>query len=179
MLTIVEHRSSSYGPRTFHNAKAADLTVAIAVDYSTHGEKLTMKAAGARFIACPFKTDVIINSRELYKALYRWRASVLNVAGNGIYTFGKYNIDQERVNQYIFDVIAKVHQHYPLAGIVSGGQTGADIAGAAVGYKLDIPTTVTFPHGFKQRDVTGRDSNHTQSEIRQQIVDFAQKIYTV
>jgi|SRR6185312_267884 len=177
MLTIVEHHSSSYGPRTFHNAKAADLTVAIAVDYSTFGEKLTMKAAGSHFIACPFKTDALTNARELYKSLYRWRASVLNVAGNGMSTFVKHDVTQEQVNQYIFDILSTVHKHYPLAGIVSGGQTGADIAGAAVGYKLGIATTVTLPHGFKQRDTTGVDSNHTQKEIRQQILDFAEKIY--
>lgn len=46
MLTILEHKSSSYAPRTYENAAKADVTIAIAVDYNTAGERLTHKAAG-------------------------------------------------------------------------------------------------------------------------------------
>lgn len=32
MLTILEHKSASYSPRTYHNASVGDITIAIAVD---------------------------------------------------------------------------------------------------------------------------------------------------
>ena len=36
-LTIQEYKSTSYAPRTYHNAHSADLTVAIACDFNTAG----------------------------------------------------------------------------------------------------------------------------------------------
>lgn len=41
---MTEHSSTSYGPRTFANAFAADLTVRIAADFDTAGEVLTKQA---------------------------------------------------------------------------------------------------------------------------------------
>jgi len=34
MLTINEHKSASYVPRTYHNASLADLTLAVAIDFN-------------------------------------------------------------------------------------------------------------------------------------------------
>lgn len=49
-LIIKESTSSKYTPRTYYNAKSADLTVAFAVDFSTAGERCTHKAAGANIV---------------------------------------------------------------------------------------------------------------------------------
>lgn len=72
----------------------------------------------------------------------------LNVAGNGIYTLIKKGVEQETINQYVYDVVSLVHKHWPLDKIVSGGQTGVDTAGLVTGCALDIDTVGHGPKGF-------------------------------
>ena len=50
-LEIVAHRSPSYVPRTRENADTADLTIAVAADYSSAGERLTKRSAGSKYLA--------------------------------------------------------------------------------------------------------------------------------
>ena len=45
-----EHTSASYAPRTWSNAAAGDITIAIAADESTAGERLTQKAASGKIL---------------------------------------------------------------------------------------------------------------------------------
>ena len=173
MLTIVEHSSSSYGPRTFHNATLSHLTVRFAVDFNTAGEKLTERASGGgiRLLDVPLPCEALDPARALYARLKRLDAEVLNIAGNGIYSMmEKGGLDQAQVNQMVYDVIKLCHKHYPITIIRSGGQTGADLAGGVAGYKLGIPTIMTFPKGFRQRDVNKQDANHTEEEIREQVI---------
>jgi hypothetical protein len=174
MLSIVEHASASYGPRTYHNAHVADLTAAFAVDYTTAGERLTHKAAGAnRYVALSLHDLWINNARTLYSVLQSTREPVLNIAGNGIYTLDKNQFYQQTCNEYVYQVIRKVHEHHPIAKIVSGGQTGVDLAGGVVGYKLGIDVVMTLPKGFRQRHEDGVDVNHTEEDIRQQVIYWA------
>lgn len=44
---LIEHTSSAYPPRTFANVRAADVTVRIAYDFESAGERLTLKAIRA------------------------------------------------------------------------------------------------------------------------------------
>jgi hypothetical protein len=178
MLSIVEHASASYGPRTYHNAHVADLTAAFAVDFRTAGERLTHKAAGGaeRYVALSLQDLWIDNARTLYAALQRKSATVLNVAGNGIYTLNKHDFNQEMCNEYVYHVIRKVHEHHPITKIVSGGQTGVDLAGGVVGYKLGIDAVMTLPMGFRQRHEDGVDVDHTEEEIRVQVLYWANKL---
>lgn len=48
MINVIENDSPKYSPRTYFNAKAAELTVAIASDFTTVGEKLTNVRALAK-----------------------------------------------------------------------------------------------------------------------------------
>lgn len=64
-IEILEHPSSSYAPRTWANAANSDVTIAMAVDYSTAGERLTHKAAGKRYLALPLDEAWIVNARKL------------------------------------------------------------------------------------------------------------------
>lgn len=178
-LTLVEHKSASYGPRTFHNAKSADLTLAVAVDFSTFGERLTNKAAGDNYLAIPYDMDSVSAARLLYRELFRRKAKVLNVAGNGIHTFTKHGIRQQAVTMHLYFILGLTNKHYPIKKIVSGGQTGMDIAGGIVGCKLGIPVEMTFPKGFRQRDEAGVDSEHTEAEIRQQVLNGMNQLETV
>lgn len=176
MLTLDEHTSASYGPRTFHNATLSHLTARFAIDFETAGEKLTAKAAAGVVVDIPVTMDRIDGSRKLYRSLNALDAQVLNVAGNGIYTFAKHEYTQEWVNQFVFDVIAQCHHFWPLSCIRSGGQTGADIAGAVAAVRLQIPAIITFPKGFKQRDANKVDADHTVQELEEQINAWAKQL---
>lgn len=168
-MRLVEDTSWSYAPRTWHNAKSADLTIAVALDYTTHGEALTKKAAGDRFLALPFNTPVEENARVLTDYVHERQVKVLNVAGNGIHTFTKAGVWEQTVFLYIYLLLRTAHAEVPFSKIISGGQTGADIAGIIAARKLGIDFEATFPKGYRQRNANGQDSAHTFEEIVQQI----------
>lgn len=169
-IELLEHKSSSYAPRTYHNA-AQGVTLAVAVNHYTAGEKLTQKAAYGKIVMVDYGEDYVQAARHLYKLLRHYNCRTLNVAGNGIYTFASKNIKQKDVNKYIFDIINLVHQHWPLDKIVSGGQSGADIAGLVAGYKLGIPITGMWPKGYKMRFEDGADVLMDKEQVMKMIVE--------
>lgn len=172
MKAIVrEHTSEKYTPRTYFNAKTADLTLAIAVDLTTAGEKCTHKAAGAKYIGFEINksTDTTMVARELYSRMVKKRVKSLNIAGNGIYTFNKHGWTQEEVNDFVFRVIEKVNQYWKIEEIYTGGQTGVDLAGAVVAEYLGIKATVTLPKGFIQRFEDQKDVQGTKEFVEKQI----------
>ena len=167
-LTIREHKSSSYGPRTYQNASEGDVTIALAVDYSTAGERLTHKAAGEKYLKLNMNA---LDNLQLARLLYKRLASLgkalptINVAGNGIYTLDKHGITQAYINQCVYDILAKVNEHWPIGKIVSGGQTGVDLAGGVAGKALGIETVMTLPKGFIMRHEDKLDVEHTAEQI--------------
>lgn len=169
MIELLEHTSSHYGPRTWHNA-AQGVTLAFAADHTTAGERLTTKAAASKGIvhidALAGAGELHRGAQRLYKKLRDTDCRVLNVAGNGIYTFAKYGWTQQLVNAMMAYVIETVHQHWRIDKIVSGGQTGADIAGLIIAERLGIPCTGMWPKGFKMRFEDGVDILHTQDQVR-------------
>lgn len=167
LLIINEHSSDKYPPRTYYNATSADLTLALAVDLNTAGEKLTHKAAGDKYIGFQLTPNLSMLeiARPLFKALRDKGARSLNIAGNGIYTLIKYECDQKSINQFVYSLITQVHHFYPLEKIYTGGQTGVDIAGAVAGYALGIPTEVTLPKGFLQRFEDNKDVQRSQDLV--------------
>lgn len=168
MINIREHSSSSYAPRTWHNA-AQGVTLAIAVDFSTAGEKLTTKASQKNGIihvdALNFADNWLHSSRELYKLLRDKDLRVVNVAGNGIYTYARKGFTQEGVNSMVRMILDQVNTHWKLDHVVSGGQTGADIAGLIAAAHLDIECTGMWPKNYKMRFEDGVDVNHTPKQI--------------
>lgn len=173
-LRILEDKSSSYGPRTYVNARSANLTVAFAEDFRTKGEILTHKAAGDAYLALPLKGDWLAGARLLYSAVRASRGRILNVAGNGIHTLSKHGWVQSGVNAWVFATLAKVHEHLPFERIVCGGQTGVDLAGAVAGVRLGIETVVTMPKGCRQRGSDGVDREYSTEEIEKQVIAGAQ-----
>lgn len=174
MLEIVEFHSSTYRPRTKHNADAADITIALAEDYTTAGERLTRNVAGdTRYLPLPIRRKSIESARDLYRQL-RERGlhnPIINVAGNGIYTLKYYDWTQSKVNRYLYRVLVRVHEHWPIKKVVSGGQTGVDIAGIVAATALGIDATATLPKGYVQRDIDGNDKPHTKTQILAQITN--------
>jgi hypothetical protein len=107
MIEFIEDRCTNYQHRTFINADSADVTVAFAVDFTTPGEICTEKTC----ITCErpiFQLKVNENGRlnkeeeekieELYCYIQTYKCTSINIAGNGIYTFNKYEISQYRIN---------------------------------------------------------------------------------
>lgn len=189
-MKIIEHESSQYKPRTVHNAHTADLTVAFAEDFNSAGERLTKREAGNRYVAIHLSTDPLVAARMLYAACKKHNVSTLNVAGNGIYSLsgawsnGQLSHDhkvqvlddaklvnefQASLNQWIYMVIGKVHEFWPLTNLISGGQTGADWAGGIAGEALGLNVTMTFPKHCLQRDEHHKD-------VTQSIVTVQKKV---
>lgn len=171
MVIVQEHTSAKYGPRTYFNAKSGDVTVAFAVDLTTAGEKLTHKAAEDRYIGFLLEenTESIDLARQLYRFMKFKNAKTLNIAGNGIYTLSKHNCSQAHINEFVLDVVGKVHEHWPIQKIFSGGQTGVDLAGAVVAKHLNIDALITLPHGYVQRFEDKVDIVQSKEEVEKQI----------
>ncbi len=178
MVIVQEHQSQKYTPRTYFNAKSGDVTVAFAVDLTTAGEKLTHKAAAERYIGFLLEenTEAIVLARQLYKFMKDRNAKTLNIAGNGIYTLSKHSCTQEHINNFVCDVIEKVHQYWPIEKIYTGGQTGVDLAGAVVAQYLDIDALITLPKGYVQRFENKIDITQTKEDIEKQIDYWCDKL---
>lgn len=178
MISLKEHTSSKYTPRTYYNGQTADVTLAIASDLSTPGELSTKKAAGDRYIGFEYdnklSSDFVADRLILF--LRQKNGKTINIAGNGIYTLNKHGVSQEEVNLFITKVIKKVNEEIKIERIYSGGQTGFDMAGAIAAAFLKIDATITFPKGFIQRDKEKIDSEHTKEEIKQQIINGVEKL---
>lgn len=157
MLIVKEHSSPNYSPRTYYNAKSAEITLAFAVDFNTAGERLTKKASYPNYLDLPLDETWIDNARKVWRVLHKNNCSVINVAGNGIYTLGKYGMKQSDVDTYVLNVIKQVHGYHPITKIYTGGQSGVDLAGAKAGYQLGIDTEVTLPKGYIMRFEDGKD----------------------
>ena len=176
MIQVLQTSTTEYKPRTEQNARSSDLTVAFAEDFSSLGEKLTKKVAGENYVAIHLSTDPLEAARTLYRNLKSRNGKILNVAGNGIYTLVKFGWSQEKLDKYVFDVIAKVHEHWPIERVISGGQTGVDISGVIAAHALDIDVVATLPKGFKQRGEDHHDFYQTKDDVFNQIESGALRI---
>lgn len=156
-VQLCEHPSAGYAPRTWENARRADVTVAFAVDYTTAGERLTHRAAGERYIAIPFGGDAPAAAIHLAQFLAQRGATTLNVAGNGLATLVRHKVTQAQANRWVYEVLRRVHARRPLAHIRSGGQTGIDTSGLVAGIALGVPVTGLFPKGYRQRLANQQD----------------------
>jgi len=170
-VRIRQHASAGFAERTKENADAAGATVAIATNFETAGERLTRRVAGDKYFALGFDVPIAKAGLRLAKFMRGKDTTTLNVAGNGIYTLAESGMTQQDVNQHVHDIIAAAHKLWPITHIVSGGQTGVDIAGAVAAKALGIPATITLPQGFRQRNVANQDVNNTAAQIGQQIMD--------
>lgn len=167
-LIVIESEVSGYKYRTQQNANSAPLTVAFAVDYETAGERLTKKSA-IDYLAIPLAVEPIAAARLLFRHLKSTNVRRINVAGNGLYTLSKHGWTQGSVNDHLFQVLRKVNEYWPLELIISGGQTGVDMAATTAARALGIHAIANLPKGFLQRDIDGIDREHTEQEIRLKI----------
>src|SRR5690606_570146 len=178
-LTVTEHKSDAYGPRTYFNAGFSDLTVAFAVNFNTYGEILTEKASKGNIVQFDISKedfDPVKAARKLYSIMNKNGFKTLNIAGNGIYTLHAYNVTQTLINELVYKTLEPVHKHLGIHQIRSGGQTGADIAGAVAGVVLEIPTIVTYPKGYRQRLIDGADIIQSHDEAQDTILRYVEQL---
>lgn len=169
MLIVKEHSSSKYTPRTYYNAKSAEITLAFAIDFNTAGEKLTKKASYPNYLALHLDEHWLNNAREVWKVLHKNNYRFINIAGNGIYTLNKYGMKQSDVDTYVLNVIKQVNDYHQIIKIYTGGQTGVDLAGSKAGYQLGIDTEVTLPKGYIMRFEDGKDVSCTKGFVEELI----------
>jgi hypothetical protein len=167
-LNFEQHSSSNYADRTRENAAKSDVTIAIATDFTTAGEKATkfaVDAAKKMYLgfgignSLSYKESHIKTIVDRIKGLNK-KSVVINIAGNGIYTL-KDKYSQEEVDKFTKEFLGDIVQELAKSGINvsirTGGQTGFDEAGAKAGIALGLPTTILAPKGWKMRDASGKD----------------------
>lgn len=183
-VTIVELEAPNYPTRTKHNIAVSDVTVAFATDFTTDGEKLTRGEAerAGKYVSAPL--NYLVKPERawetwyaaLVKAVIAKKPQVINVAGNAI---GRLNVGipeesrkaaddktipvQDWVNGVVYRALKEIHAQNPISKVVSGGQTGVDIAGAIAAKALGIPVEVTMPRDFRQ--VTAKGATTTQTFV--------------
>jgi hypothetical protein len=178
-VQLLEHASPEYAPRTGENARGADITVAFATDFTTAGERLTRQLAGKRrYLAIPYGIDANEAAAMLATFMRERDAHSLNVAGNGAYTLAPLGATQERVNQWVFDVLKRVHAKVALTHVRSGGQTGIDTAGLVAGLALGVPITGLYPRGFRQRLANRQDITNTAEALEVALHEAVTKLHT-
>jgi hypothetical protein len=168
-IIFLEEKSIGYKLRTIKNA-SADVTIAMAIDFNSAGEKLTKQSVlfqGKKYIPIRLNTLQITDELvyNIIDSLNTIKAKTINIAGNGIYSFkGIYT--QKQLDNYVYELLNKVLLSDKLITKIetvrSGGQTGIDESGAKAGVILNIPTIILAPKGWKYRDINGKDiSNET------------------
>lgn len=178
-IKFQEHPLSDYPSRTRENAKA-DVTIAIAKNFDTAGEKLTRNSVqqqGKKYMPVHHDTFASGNSVELEAAKIASEINklpqhsiTLNIAGNGIYTLFTaedkahgytpemmQNKLKENVKELLQSVQKRLEGSKRIESVTTGGQTGYDEAGAKAAQELGIPVRVLAPKGWVYRDVTGKD----------------------
>lgn len=158
--------STSYPVRTRENAEWSDITIALAEDFSTAGERLTQRVAGTKYVSHSLSSSN--NPQAIADSIYDQIASKgkvkdlkLNIAGNGIYTL---NQPQEYYNNLLTEVLSILQSKgVTISAIRSGGQTGIDEAGIIAAQRLGIPSIVHTTSDFKFR---GKDNKDVSDEAR-------------
>ena len=171
----ITESTGGYAQRTKENADWSDITLALAVDFNTAGERLTKKVAGNKYVGEKIvlttesgtNLDYPVNyfpetARRLLTQIEKQglpKNNVkLNIAGNGIYTFSNFGLTQEKLNDWVTAVIGELQRlGVAISEIRSGGQTGVDEAGIIAAQRLGIPSSVHAPKGFVFRTTDKKD----------------------
>lgn len=153
--------NNSYPSRTRENADWSDITIALAQDFNTAGEKLTKRVAGNKYVSGDLSAESN-DASEIAESLYNQIKSrgktdnlKINIAGNGIYSM-------KQNQSYYNDLVTQILKNLLDRGIIiseirSGGQTGIDEAGIIAAQRLGIPNEVHSTANFMFRDKSGKD----------------------
>lgn len=158
--------STSYPVRTRENAEWSDITIALAENFSTAGEKLTQRVAGTKYVSHSLSNsnDPQTIADSIYDQIVakgKVKDLKLNIAGNGIYSLTQ---SQEYYNNLLTEVLSILQSKgVTISAVRSGGQTGIDEAGIIAAQRLNIPSIVHTTSDFKFR---GKDNKDVSDEAR-------------
>ena len=163
-INFITIPSKNYADRTKANAEWSDITMALAEDFNTAGERLTKTVAGNKYVSVNISNDVSTIVNNIYNQLVskgKTKDIKLNIAGNGIYSLKD---TQSQYDAKLIDIIKGLQaKGITISEIRSGGQTGIDEAGAKAGQFLNIKTTITSTSDFKFRNKQGVDISNEQA----------------
>jgi 5'(3')-deoxyribonucleotidase len=165
-LILEENISDNYKVRTEENVNNSDLTLAIAIDFDSFGEKITKELtlkADKKYIAVSPDGDPIKKATKIVAKMNDLNLPqkfILNIAGNGLSTM-KGQILQNEADEFTYILLKTISQNPKLnskiGSVRTGGQSGFDEAGAKAAIKLGFTTVVHMPKGFKMRNQDGKD----------------------
>lgn len=159
--------NNSYPSRTRENANWSDITIALAQDFNTAGERLTKNAAGNKYVSFTLAAESN-DASEIAENLYnqiRTKGKTdnlkINIAGNGIYSMKQ---SQSYYNDLMTQILMKLQDMgVTISEIRSGGQTGIDEAGIIAAQRLGIPNEIHSTANFMFRDKSGKDISDEQA----------------
>ena len=194
---FITAKSSAYNVRTMDVISASDITISLAYNQNTPGEKLTRsfttelnQSPQERAKIIPLQWKPQISKREVdvvaliidsklgkVKTKDQPRSFVLNIAGNGIANF-PHNTNQGIVDYTVYEFIKNLNErlnkryNINITKIVTGGQTGVDEAGTKAGMRVGIPTQVIAPSNWGFTNHSGRINNEEGFKKRfEKIID--------
>lgn len=159
--------NNSYPSRTRENANWSDITIALAQNFNTAGERLTKNAARNKYVSFTLAAESN-DASEIAENLYnqiRTKGKTdnlkINIAGNGIYSMKQ---SQSYYNDLMTQILMKLQDMgVTISEIRSGGQTGIDEAGIIAARRLGIPNEVHSTANFMFRDKSGKDISDEQA----------------
>ena len=165
MIEFIECKTGGYRQRTIINAKSADITLAFAIDFNSSGEVLTKNAAGAHYMHIEYpltkkwsKDDLKLLYNEFFGIINKLNLDQMhlkvNIAGHSIGGFSRFNIEQKNIDEFVLAILSYFNSYdeVQIVEIRSGGQTGADEAGAKAGEILNIKTIILAPRRWIYRN---------------------------
>ncbi len=179
-FTLEEDKNYSYVPRTVVNAKEADITFAIAINFKSPGELLTKKLVlkhNNLYVPVAPNGDINLKADKIVNFINKRFLGVkdvltFNIAGNGIFTM-KGIMTQEECDDFTYNLLYNIINHksflIKVKSIRSGGQTGFDESGIRAGIKLGIDTIAYYPKDFRIRDING-DRTQTREDVYKQFI---------
>ncbi len=165
MIKFEECQYSGYPARTKENVLKSDVTIAIATDFNTAGEKLTKRLCvenGKLYVHIDLNNTSLDPTRiaRIVTKINQLgdKEIVVNFAGNGIYSLKQTQHDLfEWIAVLLRDITMHPQLEPKIVFVRSGGQTGIDEAGVKAAEHLNIPAMVLAPKGWQYRDVRHRD----------------------
>jgi len=174
-LILKESSSENYKVRTEENVMASDLTLAIAIDFDSFGEKITkdyVNKHNKKYIAVYPDGNPVEKAYKIVAKMNEFdlpQKFVLNIAGNGLATM-KGKMLQNEADEFTYLLLKTISQNPKLnskiGSVITGGQTGFDEAGAKAAIKLGFETTINMPKGFKMRNQDGKDITMSYEHAR-------------
>lgn len=164
-VVINTSKHTGYRERTMENAMSVPVTIALAVNFDTAGEKLTRRCveeSGQKYIPVQLDAASITEWSAAHQAARTiieglkpfddWTKISVNVAGNGMYSFPK-EVSQENLDVFMTRVLLLVNtfSDVEINRVRSGGQTGIDEAGVKAADTLGLVAAVHGPQDFKFR----------------------------